>query len=95
MGVLSDAQVAAAVANLDGWEHTGGTLQRAVTFPSFIGGIDAVRVVAELAERADHHPDIDIRWCTVTFTLVTHSAGGITDKDVALASQISEALAGR
>lgn len=93
MAVLSDEQVAAAVANLDGWEHTGGTLRRAVTFPSFIGGIDAVRTVAELAEQADHHPDIDIRWRTVTFTLVTHSAGGITDKDVALAGQINIALA--
>ena len=93
MAVLSDEQVAAAVADLDGWEHTGGTLRRAVTFPSFIGGIDAVRTVAELAEQADHHPDIDICWRTVTFTLVTHSAGGITDKDVALAGQINIALA--
>jgi 4a-hydroxytetrahydrobiopterin dehydratase len=95
MAVLSDEQVAGAVANLDGWEHSGGALRRPVTFPSFLEGIEAVRRVAELAERADHHPDIDIRWRTVTFTLVTHSAGGITDKDVALAGQINEALAGR
>lgn len=95
MAVLSDEQVAAAVATLDGWEHTGGALRRSVTFPSFLEGIDAVRTVAELADRADHHPDIDIRWRTVTFTLVTHSAGGITDKDVALAGQINNALAGR
>jgi len=95
VGVLSDVQVAAAVANLDGWEHTGGTLRRAVEFASFLDGIDAVRAVADLAERADHHPDIDIRWRTVTFTLVTHSAGGITEKDIALAGQIAENLADR
>lgn len=95
MTVLSDEQVADAVANLDGWEHTGGALRRAATFPAFLDGIDAVRTVADLAERADHHPDIDIRWRTVTFTLVTHSAGGITDKDVALAGQINDALARR
>lgn len=95
VAVLNDDQVAAAVANLDGWEHTGGTLRWAVTFPSFLDGIEAVRTVAELADRDDHHPDIDIRWRTVTFTLVTHSAGGITEKDVALAGQIRDALAGR
>lgn len=95
MAVLNDDQVAAAVANLHGWEHTGGTLRWAVTFPSFLEGIEAVRAVAELADRADHHPDIDIRWRTVTFTLVTHAEGGITEKDVALAGQISDALADR
>jgi 4a-hydroxytetrahydrobiopterin dehydratase len=49
--------------------------------------------VAEHAERVDHHPDIDIRWCTVTFALVTHSEGGITDRDVQLAQEIDGILA--
>lgn len=88
MGVLTDAQVDAAAAELNGWEHRDGALHRSVTFDSFLGGIDAVRRVAERAEAADHHPDIDIRWCTVTFTLVTHSEGGITTKDVAMARDI-------
>ena len=51
--------------------------------------IDAVRRVAIHAEAKDHHPDIDIRWRTVTFVLVTHSEGGITDKDVAMAEDIN------
>ena len=51
-----------------------------------------VRRVADLAERADHHPDIDIRWRTVTFVLVTHSQGGITEQDVALAGEIDRTL---
>jgi len=46
--------------------------------------------VAEAAEAADHHPDIDIRWRTLTFTLATHSAGGVTAKDVDLAGTIDE-----
>jgi 4a-hydroxytetrahydrobiopterin dehydratase len=53
-----------------------------------LDGVEGVRRVAEAAERADHHPDIDIRWRTVTFTLATHSEGGITEKDVQLAREI-------
>jgi 4a-hydroxytetrahydrobiopterin dehydratase len=64
-----------------------------VTFASFLDGIEAVRSVAEEAERTDHHPDIDIRWRTVTFTLVTHSQGGITAQDVELARAIDDILA--
>ena len=95
MAVLTDSEVADALASLDGWQHTDGALRRSVTFPSFLDGIEGVRRVADLAERADHHPDIDIRWRTVTFTLVTHSEGGITDKDVALARQINGSLGDR
>lgn len=94
MAVLTDEQVAAALADLDGWAHAEGTLRRAITFDSFLAGIDAVRRVAEHAEAEDHHPDIDIRWRTVTFALVTHSAGGITDKDVAMARDINAILPG-
>jgi len=93
MAVLTDAQVDAAAATLDGWERSDGALRRSVTFGSFLDGIDAVRGVAELAERADHHPDIDIRWRTVNLALATHSEGGITDKDVELARQIDALLA--
>ena len=86
---LTEQEVDDAVANLDGWEHADGALRRSVKFPTFLEGIDAVRRVAEHAEDKDHHPDIDIRWRTVTFVLVTHSEGGITDKDVQMASDIN------
>ena len=95
MTVLSTEQVDAAVAALDGWQRADGALRRSVTFDSFIDGIDAVRRVAEAAEHADHHPDIDIRWRTVTFVLATHSEGGITEKDVHLAAEINELLRDR
>jgi 4a-hydroxytetrahydrobiopterin dehydratase len=88
MAVLTDDQVDAAAKDLDGWERADGALRRSIKFPSFLAGIDAVRSVAEHAEAKDHHPDIDIRWRTVTFALVTHSEGGITDKDVAMAADI-------
>ncbi|MCH9642529.1 MAG: 4a-hydroxytetrahydrobiopterin dehydratase [Actinomycetia bacterium] len=89
MAVLSDDQIEAALPELDGWEHVDGALRRSITFPTFLGGIDAVQRVAAHAEAADHHPDIDIRWRTVSFVLVTHSEGGITDKDVEMAGEIN------
>jgi len=92
MAVLSDDEVDAAAATLDGWQRVDGALVRSVTFPGFLDGIDAVRRVADHAERLDHHPDIDIRWRTVTFVLVTHSEGGITDRDVQMAQDIDGIL---
>jgi len=86
---LTDEEVDSAIKDIDGWERADGALRRSVKFPTFLAGIDAVRRVAEHAEEKDHHPDIDIRWRTVTFALVTHSEGGITDKDVQMASAIN------
>ena len=93
MAVLSDDEVDAAARTLDGWARSDGALRRSVTFGSFLDGIDGVRRIAELAERADHHPDIDIRWRTVNLALSTHSAGGITEQDVALAREIDALFA--
>ena len=92
MAVLTDEQVDAALPELAGWERAEGLLRRKVKFPTFLAGIDAVGRVAQRAEAADHHPDIDIRWRTVTFMLVTHSAGGITENDLAMARQINEVI---
>ncbi|MGW0159079.1 4a-hydroxytetrahydrobiopterin dehydratase [Mycobacterium sp. NPDC003323] len=94
MAVLTNDQVDAALPGLNGWERADGALRRSIEFPAFLAGIDAVGRVAELAEQKDHHPDIDIRWRTVTFALVTHSEGGITDKDVEMAKAIDQLLAG-
>lgn len=93
MAVLTDEEVDAALPDLDGWERAGGALRRSVEFPSFADGIEAVRRVAIEADRQDHHPDIDIRWRTVTFALVTHSEGGITQKDLQLARTIDGLVA--
>jgi hypothetical protein len=60
--------------------------------PSFPAAITVVDRVAEIAEERDHHPDIDIRWRTLTFRCSTHSAGGITEADIKLAGSISEQL---
>ncbi|MCZ4561947.1 4a-hydroxytetrahydrobiopterin dehydratase [Rhodococcus sp. IEGM 1401] len=75
-------------ARLADWTVDGKSLTRTVELASFPAAIEAVNRVAEAAEEADHHPDIDIRWRTLTFTLSTHSAGGLTQKDVDLARRI-------
>jgi len=90
MAVLTDEQVDAALPDLAGWERVDNALRRSVKFPSFLEGIEAVRRIADRAEAADHHPDIDIRWRTVTFVLSTHSEGGITQNDLALAKEIDQ-----
>jgi 4a-hydroxytetrahydrobiopterin dehydratase len=92
--ILNDAQADEAVTKLSGWTREDVTIERTAELPSFPKAIEAVDKVAELAEAADHHPDIDIRWRTVTFRLSTHSAGGLTKKDFALASQIDGVLDG-
>lgn len=86
--VLPEADLTAAVSSLDGWEVTDGMLRRSVTASSFASAIELVRKVAIVAEEMDHHPDIDIRWRTVTFALTTHDSGGITALDIDQAHQI-------
>lgn len=75
---------------LPAWTQEGDTIVRAVKAASFMGGIRLVQQVAEVAEDLDHHPDIDIRWTTITFRLSTHSAGGLTSKDLRLAADIDK-----
>jgi 4a-hydroxytetrahydrobiopterin dehydratase len=87
--VLSAEQLASALAELPGWSGDPSEITREVTAPSFIDGIRLVDAVADAAEAADHHPDIDIRWRTVTFRLATHSVGGVTEADLSLARSIS------
>lgn len=91
--LLDDAAIASALDGLDGWEREGDALVRTAKLPDFPTAITVVDRVAEIAEEREHHPDIDIRWRTLTFRLSTHSKGGITDLDVALAGAISEQVA--
>jgi 4a-hydroxytetrahydrobiopterin dehydratase len=79
---------------LTDWHRDGDVITRQVEAPSFLDGIALVQRVAEQAEELDHHPDIDIRYTTLTFTLSTHSAGGLTGKDLELAGRIDR-LAGQ
>jgi 4a-hydroxytetrahydrobiopterin dehydratase len=86
--LLSDEEVGKALGRLQAWTREEGALVREVELESFPQAIQVVNRVAEIAENDNHHPDIDIRWRTVTFRCTTHSAGGVTQNDVSLAEEI-------
>jgi 4a-hydroxytetrahydrobiopterin dehydratase len=84
---LSHDTVDASLPELD-WSREGDVLVKVVQKADFVAALAYVNSVGELAEAANHHPDIDIRWNTITLRLTTHSAGGLTAKDLDLAAQI-------
>ena len=90
--LLSAQQVADGLRALPAWHGDTGKITRSYTASDFPSGIRAVDAVAAAAEAAGHHPDIDIRWTTITFTLVTHSEGGVTGADLRLAATIDGLL---
>jgi len=72
------------------WKLEEGKLVRDWTFKDFVEAMSFVNQVGEMAEAAGHHPDIDIRYNRVRLGLVSHDAGGITERDAAMASRLSE-----
>ena len=87
--LLTQNEIEQTLANLPGWALAGSEITRTFTLPSFPAALAFVSAVGHLAERADHHPDILIRYRQVTLTLSTHSAGGLTEKDFGLAAEIN------
>ncbi|MBK7780430.1 MAG: 4a-hydroxytetrahydrobiopterin dehydratase [Ardenticatenia bacterium] len=90
---LDPAAIAAALTELPGWQLADGRLHKVFAFASFVPAFAFMTAVALVAEKLDHHPDWSNSYRTVTVDLSTHSAGGVTALDVALARQM-EALAG-
>ena len=86
--LLSAATLAGHLAGLGGWTGDPSGIAASYTMESFPVAIALVERGATSAEAANHHPDIDIRWRTVTFRLVTHDSGGVTMRDVNLARRI-------
>lgn len=93
--VLAAAKVAEKLKGLKGWKSDGDALVRQLIFKDFRQAVAFLVVIAFDAEEADHHPDVTISYKRVSLSLSTHSEGGITEKDFALAKKISEAFAKR
>jgi 4a-hydroxytetrahydrobiopterin dehydratase len=93
MELLTQDQVMAEVEATPGWSLAGSSILRIVTRKDFRDALLFVNAVGYLAEQAGHHPDLRIEWNKVTLELSTHSAGGLTAADFALARQISALLA--
>lgn len=95
MKKLLPNEVRSAMALVPGWRKLRGELVRVFEFADFPAALRFVNRVGRAAERVQHHPDIDIRWNKVTLRLVTHDAGGLTEKDFALARHIGQTVFGR
>ena len=91
MASLSVEQIIDRLKSLPGWEYKGNAIVKLFRFNEFMDGIEFVGRVAEIAEAADHHPDITINYTRITFSCSTHSDGGVTEKDFKLASNIEAA----
>jgi 4a-hydroxytetrahydrobiopterin dehydratase len=92
--LLEADAIRASLAGLPDWTGNTEAIVRTVELGSFADAIATVNRVAAVAEELDHHPDIDIRWRTVTFSCATHAAGGVTERDFALARRIDDILRG-
>jgi 4a-hydroxytetrahydrobiopterin dehydratase len=93
MDRLDDAELAARMSELPGWTVTGGKLHRELRFPSFVDAFGFMARLALIAEKSDHHPEWSNVYDRVVIDLTTHDAGGITERDVALAAAANRLLA--
>jgi 4a-hydroxytetrahydrobiopterin dehydratase len=87
MKKLNAVQIKSALGKISAWKKKAAVIFRTFQFKDFPAAIKFVNAVAKIAEKAQHHPDIDIRWNKVTLALTTHDAGGLTDKDFELAKK--------
>lgn len=87
MEKLTASQIENALPSVPEWKKKGDEISRTFQFKDFVAAMKFVNSVAELAEKTQHHPDIDIRWNKVTLALSTHDAGGLTEKDFKLAKE--------
>ena len=92
---MEPAKIILGLAKLPEWSRAGEIISRTFVFKDFPAAMKFVNEIAELAEQAQHHPDVDIRWNKVTLALTTHDAGGLTEKDFALARQCDALAVGR
>jgi 4a-hydroxytetrahydrobiopterin dehydratase len=95
MAQLNAAAIEEQLKALPGWECKDNTIRKLYRFKEFLQGIRFIDRIAELAEAADHHPDIFVNYTRVTFTCTTHSEGGVTVKDLKLARDIEREFAAR
>ena len=91
---MDESTIITSLASVPQWKREGQIISRMFKFADFVAAMKFVNAVADIAEQADHHPDIDIRWNKVTLALTTHSAGGLTENDFALAKKCDALFGG-
>ncbi len=93
MATLAADRIAKELESLPGWEFGGGAISKLFRFREFMDGVRFIDRIAEIAEVADHHPDIHVNYTRVRFECSTHSEGGVTEKDLRLAREIEREFA--
>jgi 4a-hydroxytetrahydrobiopterin dehydratase len=88
MALLSGEEIAARMAELDGWQQRGEAIKKSFSCGDFVGSVKFVEGLVGPAEEMGHHPDLEISWDTVTVTISTHSEGGLTAADFELAGKV-------
>lgn len=88
--LLSEAEIEARLAELDGWARDGAAITKRYDRGDFVGSVELVRQIVGPAEEMGHHPDLGISWSEVTVSITSHSAGGLTAGDFELAGRIDE-----
>lgn len=89
---LSEAELNSALEGLDGWRFVNGQIKTRREFSNFAEALSFVNKIGELAEAADHHPDVTFGWGYAEIALTTHDRGGVTDVDLALAAKVDELM---
>lgn len=90
--VYTEEEINNTVGQIDGWAYEDGCIARVFLFNDFVQAMVFVNKAAEIAEASQHHPDIDIRYNRVKMALVSHDAGGVTDKDFQMAKTLNGLL---
>ena len=90
--LLDKEELKSALKKRPEWDLEGKAITRVIEFEDFMEGIDFVNLLADVAEEAQHHPDITIKYTRITISLTSHEAGGITEDDIELADRISNLL---
>ena len=90
--LLSDSEIERRLKGLEGWRHAGKFITKDFEFDRFMNGIDFIDRVARVAEKEEHHPDIHVRYTTITLSVQTHSEGGVTAWDLGLAEAVEAML---
>jgi 4a-hydroxytetrahydrobiopterin dehydratase len=88
MGLLTDSEIDARLADLPGWQRAGDAIEKTFERGDFVGSVAFVEKLVEPAEGMGHHPDLEISWDKVTVSLSSHSEGGLTESDFELAAKI-------
>ena len=86
--LLTSREISDRLKTFDGWKHEGRFITKTFEFGDFMGGISFLNRVAKVAERQEHHPDINVRYTKVKLSIQTHSEGGVTNWDISLAKAI-------